>query len=70
LNKGFFASLDKLALRKNMMPPILEIFFRREESSSSLHALFEITFLHLCGFPGPKKPEKMAKISKEESPNT
>jgi hypothetical protein len=58
MNKGLFASFDKLALRKNMMPTDLrDIFFRREESRSSLHALLKSpSFIYAAS--GPKNPKK------------
>ncbi len=60
MNKGLFASLDKLALRTNMPTDRREFFFRREESRSSLHTLLKSPSFIDAAFRA-EKPEKMAK---------
>src|SRR5215471_6700883 len=61
MNRGLFVSLDKFALRKNMMPTHpRDYFFRREESRSSLRALLESPSFIYATFRA-EKPERIAK---------
>jgi hypothetical protein len=57
MNKGLFASLDKLALRKNMPTDLREIFFAVKRGG--LHyTLFCNQLPLLKRLSGPKNPKK------------
>ena len=61
MNRGLFASFDKFALRKSMMPADpRDYFFCPEESRFSLRALLESPSFIYAAFRA-EKPEGMAK---------